>query len=99
MPGIVRANGPFTIAPGQTLIATTSFSPGPNQGPVHTLADPNSGQAVPAILITFDYSKNRNAPPPGSPPSRGTHEVFYQCKIRSESTQTVSFGIEYFLPK
>jgi len=59
MPGIVRFNGPFTIAPGQTLIATTSFSPGPNQGPVHTLADPNSGQAVPAILITFDYSKNR----------------------------------------
>jgi hypothetical protein len=54
---------------------------------------------VPAILITFDYSKNRNAPPPGSPGGPGTHEVFYQCKIRSDSTQTISFGIEYFLPK
>jgi hypothetical protein len=99
MPSIVRSNGPFTIAPNQTLIATTTFSPQPNQGPVFTLADPNSGQPVPAILITFDHSKNRNAPPPGGPGGPGTHEVFYQCKIRSESTQSISFGIEFFLPK
>jgi hypothetical protein len=98
MSAIVRANGPFTIAPGQTLIATTAFGPA-NQGPVHTLADPDSGQAVPAILITFDYSKNRNAPPSGSSGGGGQHEVFYQCKIRSQSTQAVSFGVEFFLPR
>jgi hypothetical protein len=98
MPSIVHGGETFTIAPGATLVLTTTWSPGPNQGPVFVMADPFSGQSVPAILITFDYSKCRNAPPPGGPGGPGTHEVFYQWKVRSESTQAVTFRPEFFNP-
>jgi hypothetical protein len=99
MPSIEHGTQAFTISPGATLIITTRFSNGPNRGPVWSLADPDSGQAVPALLITFDHSKNRDAPPPGGPGGPGTHEVFYRCKVRSESTQNVSFHMERFLPQ
>ena len=97
MPSIVHGGETFTIAPGATLVLTTTWSPGPNQGPVFVMADPHSGQPVPAILITFDYSKCRHAPP-GGQGGPGTHEVFYQWKVRSESTQAVSFKPEFFDP-
>jgi hypothetical protein len=99
MPSILHGTEVFTISPGQTLLLTTTFSPGPNQGPVWTLADPDSGQPVPALLITFDHSKNRHAPPPGGPGGPGTHEVFYECKVRSQSSRDVSFHMEFFLPQ
>ena len=93
---IVHGGETFTIAPGATLSLITTWSP-PNQGPVFVNADPKSGQRVPAILITFDYSKCRNAPAAGHG-GPGTHEVFYQWKVRSESTQGVSFKPEFFDP-
>jgi|SRR5271167_3874043 len=98
MAGIVEGGEVFTIAPGATLVITTTWSPGPNQGPVFAMADPVSGQDVAAILITFDYSKCRNAPPPGKQ-GGGLTEVFYQWKVRSESTEAVKFKPEFFDPK
>jgi len=97
MPGVVHGGETFTISPGGTLLLTTTWSPGPNQGPVFVMGDPVSGQEVPAILITFDYSKCRHAPT-GGQGGPGTHEVFYQWKVRSESTQAVSFKPEFFDP-
>jgi hypothetical protein len=60
-------------------------------------ADPKSGQRVPAILITFDLGKCRKAPPLGGG-GPGTHEVFYKWKVRSESSQAVTFSPEFFDP-
>lgn len=94
---IVHGGETFTIAPGATLSLITTWSP-PNQGPVFVNADPQSGQRVPAILITFDFGKCRHAPPPGGPGGPGTHEVFYKWKVRSESSQAVTFSPEFFDP-
>ena len=98
MPSIVHGSEKFTIAAGQTLYMTTTWSPGPNQGPVFCLADPTPGQEIEALLTTFDYSKCRNAPEGGGN-APGTHEVFYQYKVRSESRGPVTFGMEFFNPK
>ena len=46
MPGVVHGGETFTISPGGTLVLTTTWSPGPNQGPVFVMGDPVSGQEV-----------------------------------------------------
>jgi hypothetical protein len=102
MPAIVHGPGRYTIAPGGVLIITTTWphvpgTSGPNHGPVFALADPDSGQRVEVKLITYDYSKCRQAPTGGGGP--GSTEVFYQYKVRSESTDAVTFTMEYYDPK
>lgn len=97
MPAIVHGTGRFTIDPGKTMTITATWpripgSSGPNHGPVFAMADPDN-QPAGAILITFDYSKCRHAG------GAGTGEVFYQYKVRSESTAPVTFKMEYYDPR
>jgi hypothetical protein len=88
----------FTIAAGQTQYWWWNwFGEGPNKGPVIFRASPKAkGQGgnntAKNKLVTYDFAKSR-----GGPNDQNAPEMFYEFKIRNESTVDVPFMLEIIL--
>ena len=97
MPLRLRIDRGFTIGPNQTQYWNWHwFGEGPNKGPVIFCADPKGQKAGPItfreILVTYDIAKCR-----GGPGDQNAPEIFYEFKIRNESSGTVPFNLEIIL--
>ena len=89
----------FTIAPNQTQFWNWNWfsdagQEGPNKGPVIFRALPKGpaqggNNTARNVLVVFDFAKCR-----GGPGEDGAPRVFYEFKIRNESTITVPFDLE-----
>jgi hypothetical protein len=101
MPHRYRFDSGDTIGPGQTLLWEWNFftnrlpNTGPNQGPVVFRAVPKGpGQGgnntAANVLVTYDFAMCRGAP--GDYPQ--APEVFYQFKVRNDSSVEVPYNIE-----
>ena len=70
------------------------FGEGPNKGPVIFRASPKGkgggNNTAKNKLVTFDFAKSRGGPGDTSAP-----EMFYEFKIRNESTIDVKFMLEF----
>jgi len=93
----------FSIAAGQTQWWTWNFftdhapGTGPNQGPILFQALPKGlsqggNNTAKNKLVIFDMAKSRGGPGDDHAP-----EVFYEFKIRNESTVDVPFMLEMIL--
>lgn len=95
----------FTIAPNETQYwwwnwfadAGSGQGQGPNKGPVIFRASPKGpGQGgnntAKNVLVTYDFAKCRGGPGDDHAP-----EMFYEFKIRNESSITVPFDLEIIL--
>jgi hypothetical protein len=69
---------------------------GPNKGPVIFRASPKGkgggNNTARNVLVTYDFAKCRGGPGEDHAP-----EVFYEFKIRNESSITVPFDLEIIL--
>jgi hypothetical protein len=99
MPSHLRIDRGFTIGANQTQFWNWNWfgEAGPNRGPVIFRAMPKGpGQGgnntVRNVLVTFDPAECRGGPGDPSAP-----EVFYEFKIRNESSITVPFDLEILL--
>jgi hypothetical protein len=99
MPSHIRINRGFTIAPNTTQPWVWNFfgSGGPNKGPILIRAVPKGqGQGgnntARNVLVTYDFAVCR-----GGPGDQNAPEVFYEFKIRNESSITVPFFLEMIL--
>jgi hypothetical protein len=92
----------FTIAAGDTQYwfwewFSDAGQNGPNKGPVIFRALPKGpaqggNNTVKNVLVIYDFAKCRGGPGDPSAP-----EVFYEFKIRNESTVDVPFMLEIVL--
>jgi len=87
----------YTIAANETQQWSWNwFGDGPNKGPVIFRASPKgkaggSNKAT-NVLVTYDFAKCR-----GGPGDQNAPEMFYEFKIRNESTIAVPFMLEIIL--
>jgi hypothetical protein len=88
----------FTIAANETQYWWWNwFGEGPNKGPVIFRASPKGkgekgNNTARNVLVTYDFDKCRGGPGEDHAP-----EVFYEFKIRNESSITVPFDLEIIL--
>ena len=88
----------YTIAPNETQYWWWNwFGDSPNRGPVVFRASPKGkGQqgnnTAENVLVTYDFAKCRGGPGEDHAPA-----VFYEFKIRNESSITVPFDLEMIL--
>jgi hypothetical protein len=88
----------FTIAANSTQYWWWNwFGEGPNKGPVMFRASPKAkGQGgnntAKNKLVIYDFAKSR-----GGPGDQNAPEMFYEFKIRNESTIDVPFMLEIIL--
>jgi hypothetical protein len=90
----------FTIAAGTTQYWNWNWfseAGGPNKGPVMFRATPKGrsqggNNTARNVLVTYDFAKCRGGPGDPSAP-----EVFYEFKIRNESTVDVPFMLDIIL--
>jgi hypothetical protein len=103
MPVRHEFDGGFSIGAGQTQFWNWNFftnrapGTGPNQGPIFFQALPKGpsqggNNTAKNKLVVFDFAVSRGGPGDDHAP-----EVFYEFKIRNESTITVPFILEFVL--
>ncbi len=99
MPSHLRIDRGFTIAANQTQYWNWNWfgDGGPNKGPVIFRGMPKGpGQGghntARNVLVTYDSAECRGGPGDPSAP-----EVFYEFKIRNESSVDVPFDLEIIL--
>jgi hypothetical protein len=89
----------FTIAAGTTQQWWWNWfgDSGPNKGPVIFRASPKGksqggNNTARNILVTYDFAKCR-----GAPGDQNAPEIFYEFKIRNDSSVDVPFMLEIIL--
>jgi hypothetical protein len=89
----------FTIAANETQYWWWNWfgDGGPNKGPVIFRASPKGkgeqgNNTARNVLVTYDFAKCRGGPGDDHAP-----EIFYEFKIRNESSITVPFDLEIIL--
>lgn len=103
MPHRFRIDGGWTIGAHQTQFWNWNFftdhlpNTGPNQGPVVFRAVPKGpGQGgnntFKNVLVTYDFAMCRGGPGDDHAP-----EVFYEFKVRNDSSGDVKFNIELLI--
>jgi hypothetical protein len=93
MANYYKWEGPWTIAPGATVGFSVSWAAAGtrgDRGPIVPMADPKTpGRRRSAVLVTLDTAKGRTG---GRPHGGGS--VFYEFKVRNDSSRLTSFGLE-----
>jgi hypothetical protein len=103
MPVHWRIDRGFTIGALQTqqwnwnFFTDTAPGTGPNQGPIVFRAVPKGksqggNNTARNVLVAYDFAMCRGGPGDDHAP-----EVFYEFKIRNESTVAVPFNLEFIL--
>ena len=99
MPIHFRVDRQFTIAANDTQYWWWNWfgETGPNKGPVIFRAMPKGpaqggNNTSKNVLVTYDFAECRGGPGDPSAP-----EIFYEFKIRNESSVTVPFDLEIIL--